>query len=66
MVESSEPVITKQFLYTYLDYEGKNQETSLAITIPYEDECLEELVILVLNQMDPMMRYLDENKSKFC
>lgn len=66
MAESSEAVTTKQFLYTYLDYEGKNQEASLTITIPYEDECLEELVTLVLNQMDPMMRYLDENKSKFC
>ncbi|KAI8130488.1 hypothetical protein FF38_11855 [Lucilia cuprina] len=61
MVESLEAVTTKPFKYSYQDHEGKNQEASLEITIPYEDECLEELVTQILSQMDPMMRYLDEN-----
>ncbi|XP_065365527.1 protein C12orf4 homolog [Calliphora vicina] len=61
MVESLEAVTTKQFSYSYQDHEGKKQEAILGITIPHEDDCLEDLVTQILSQMDPMMRYLDEN-----
>lgn len=57
-------VTIKLFCYSYRDHEGNPQEASLEINIPHEDECLEELVTEIISQMDPMMRYLDENISK--
>ncbi|XP_064551191.1 protein C12orf4 homolog isoform X1 [Drosophila montana] len=52
---------TVQFMYNYKDYAGKDCEAKLDIKLPFEDENLEELVTQLLAQMDPMMRYLDED-----
>ncbi|EDW67705.1 ferry endosomal RAB5 effector complex subunit 3 [Drosophila virilis] len=52
---------TVQFIYNYKDYAGKDCEAKLDIKLPFEDESLEELVTQLLAQMDPMMRYLDED-----
>lgn len=42
-------------------------EAKIDIQIPMEarDSALEELMTNLLNQMDPMMRYQDENQGKF-
>lgn len=56
---------TVQFIYNYKDYAGKGCEAKLDIKLPFEDESLEELVTQLLAQMDPMMRYLDEDISKW-
>lgn len=52
------------FVYHYKDHEGKDCESQLEITFPFEQESLEECVTQLMSQMDPMMRYLDENISK--
>ncbi|XP_075148215.1 FERRY endosomal RAB5 effector complex subunit 3 [Haematobia irritans] len=59
MVEISNTSI-KQFQYKYKDHEGEQREATIDIIIPYEDS-LEELSTQLLAQMDPMMRFLDEN-----
>ncbi|XP_037949822.1 protein C12orf4 homolog [Teleopsis dalmanni] len=51
------------FTYKYKGHDGKDLEVALDITLPYENESLEELVTQLLGQMDPMMRYLDENEA---
>lgn len=53
-----------QFVYNYKDYAGKDCIAKLDITFPFEDESIDELVTQLLAQMDPMMRYLDEDISK--
>ncbi|ALC47815.1 CG9986, partial [Drosophila busckii] len=52
-----------KFVYNYKDHEGTDRLASLDITFPFEDEegCVEDLVTQLLAQMDPMMRYLDED-----
>ncbi|XP_017874738.1 PREDICTED: protein C12orf4 homolog isoform X2 [Drosophila arizonae] len=50
-----------QFVYSYKDYAGKDCVAKLDITFPFEDESIDELVTQLLAQMDPMMRYLDED-----
>ncbi|KAH8312636.1 hypothetical protein KR044_011829, partial [Drosophila immigrans] len=52
---------TVNFVYAYKDYAGKECEANLDIKFPFEDENIEELVTQLLAQMDPMMRYLDED-----
>uniref|UniRef100_A0A1B0BPS2 Macro domain-containing protein n=1 Tax=Glossina palpalis gambiensis TaxID=67801 RepID=A0A1B0BPS2_9MUSC len=61
MVELMEGSNRVKFIYDYKDHENKDQQACLNINIPYEEECLDELVTQLLNQMDPMLRYLDEN-----
>lgn len=65
MVDTLESFTKKQYYYSYEDHEGLKKDTSLEIVIPHEEDSVEELVTQVLNQMDPMMRYLDENISMF-
>lgn len=55
---------TVNFLYAYKDYAGKDCEAKLDIKLPFEDDSIDELVTQLLSQMDPMMRYLDEDVSK--
>ncbi|TDG50465.1 hypothetical protein AWZ03_003054 [Drosophila navojoa] len=50
-----------QFVYNYKDYAGKDCVAKLDISFPFEDESIDELVTQLLAQMDPMMRYLDED-----
>lgn len=50
-----------KFVYAYKDYAGEDNEASLDIKFPFEDDSIEELVTQLLSQMDPMMRYLDED-----
>ncbi|KAH8392902.1 hypothetical protein KR215_009089, partial [Drosophila sulfurigaster] len=52
---------TVNFVYAYKDHAGKDCEAKLDVKFPFEDESLEELVTQLLAQMDPMMRYLDED-----
>ncbi|KAL7730013.1 hypothetical protein ACLKA6_009307 [Drosophila palustris] len=52
---------TVNFVYAYKDYAGKDCEAKLDIKFPFEDDSIEELVTQLLSQMDPMMRYLDED-----
>lgn len=64
-METLESTVVKQFVYSYNDHEGIKQEILVNIDIPYKNECLEELVTQTLCQMDPMMRYLDENVGMY-
>lgn len=59
-----EPTRAVTFTYDYKDYAEKNCQAKLDIQFPFEDDSLEELVTQLLAQMDPMMRYLDEDISK--
>lgn len=59
-----EPIRIVPFTYDYKDYAGKECQAKLDIQFPFEDDTLEELVTQLLAQMDPMMRYLDEDISK--
>lgn len=54
-----------EFVHAYNMPEGEQLEARIDIRIPMEirDECLEELMTALLNQMDPVMRYFDENES---
>ncbi|EDW49139.1 GM16386 [Drosophila sechellia] len=54
---------TLPFVYKYKNHEGQDCESRLDITFPFDQENLEECItqLMALNQMDPMMRYLDEN-----
>lgn len=65
MVEIMEGSNLVKFIYDYKDHENKDQQACLNINIPYEEECLDELVTQLLNQMDPMLRFLDENIGLF-
>lgn len=55
-----------EFIYKYNNHENKECEVSINIELPFErgDECLDELVTRLLNDMETMQRYLDEHKSK--
>lgn len=59
-----EPTRTVSFVYNYKDYAGKACQAQLDIQFPFENDSIEELVTQILAQMDPMMRYLDEDISK--
>ncbi|XP_065722837.2 FERRY endosomal RAB5 effector complex subunit 3 [Drosophila suzukii] len=54
---------TLPFVYNYKNHEGQDCESRLDITFPFDQENLEECVtqLMAPSQMDPMMRYLDEN-----
>ncbi|KAH8295407.1 hypothetical protein KR018_010900 [Drosophila ironensis] len=52
---------TLPFIYKYKNHEGADCESRQDVTFPFEQEDLEELVTKLMGQMDPMMRYLDEN-----
>ncbi|XP_017141225.1 protein C12orf4 homolog [Drosophila miranda] len=52
---------TVTFVYNYKDHENKDCVAQLDIKFPFDQENLEECLTLLLNQMDPMMRYLGEN-----
>ncbi|KAH8383208.1 hypothetical protein KR009_007340 [Drosophila setifemur] len=54
---------TLPFIYKYKDHEGKDCESCLDVTFPFDQDDLEESVTQLLSQMDPMMRYLDENNN---
>lgn len=58
---------TLPFVYKYKNHEGKDCESRLDITFPFDQENLEECItqLMAPNQMDPMMRYLDENISEY-
>lgn len=51
------------FVYEYPVPEGEPLKAEIDIQIPMEasDRALEELMTALLNQMDPMLRYMDEN-----
>lgn len=55
---------TVSFIYNYKDYAGKDCQAQLDIQFPFENDSIEELVTQLLAQMNPMMRYLDEDISK--
>lgn len=59
-----EPIRSVTFTYNYKDYAEKDCQAKLNIQFPFGDGSLEELVTQLLAQMDPMMRYLDEDISK--
>lgn len=54
-----------EFIYKYNNHENKECEVSINIELPFErgDECLDELVTRLLNDMETMQRYLDEHKK---
>jgi len=58
---------TLPFVYNYKNHEGQDCESRLDITFPFDQENLEECVtqLMAPSQMDPMMRYLDENISEY-
>ncbi|KAH8281129.1 hypothetical protein KR054_012110 [Drosophila jambulina] len=49
------------FVYNYKNHEGRECTSQLDITFPFDQESLEECVTQLMSQMDPLMRYLDEN-----
>uniref|UniRef100_W8B6Q2 Uncharacterized protein C12orf4 n=1 Tax=Ceratitis capitata TaxID=7213 RepID=W8B6Q2_CERCA len=53
------------FIYNYKNYNDEDSSVRIGIELPFdaENECLDELVTRLLNDMDPMQRYLDENIS---
>lgn len=58
---------TLPFVYKYKNHKGQDCESRLDITFPFDQENLEECItqLMAPNQMDPMMRYLDENISEY-